>query len=125
MTPPLWIHALEVLGNTVHMIVAGAYILRLLMRSWYGSAPQIINTVFFELRPFYLPAIFTTSLIALATGEWNWGHPITLAFSLVNWWLWRNEKDDDDRWKRRREKLAEKVEAVGGKLTVVPVGSPA
>jgi hypothetical protein len=40
----------------------------------------------------------------------------------VNWWLWRNDKDDDDRWKRRRTKLAEKVEQVGGKLTVTPVG---
>lgn len=36
------------------------------------------------------------------------------------WWLYRDEGDDDDRWKRRRRKLAQKIAEVGGKLAVVP-----
>ncbi len=125
MVIPLWVDALEVLANAVQMIVAATYVMRLVTRSFHGSTPPIVNTLFFELRPFYLAAVFTAALVTLATGEWTWGHPIAVAISLVNWWLMRQDEDNDDRWKRRREKLAAKVEAVGGKLTVVPVGSPA
>ena len=119
------VDVIYVVANAIHMVIPIACLIRIFTQAMYGQAPPIINTVFFELRPFYLPAVLTSAAIDLATGAWNWGNPIFLAVAALNWWMMRNEKDDDDRWKRRREKLAEKVEAVGGKLTVVPVGSPA
>lgn len=101
---PLWVEGLDVVASTVHMIVPGAYVIRVLTNAWMGGrTPPIVNTVFFELRPFYLPAVFIEAAINLAAGDWTWVNPIFLAISVLNWWLWRNEKDDDDRWKRRRE----------------------
>jgi hypothetical protein len=75
-----------------------------------------------EVRPFALP---------LLIGEWiphlidhlTWWQYASFGMSFVCWLLYRNEKDDDDdRWKKRLEKLSGKVAEVGGRLKVVPVG---
>lgn len=42
-----------------------------------------------------------------------------LAAALACYWLTKH--DDDDRWKRRRRKIADRINANGGRLTVVPV----
>jgi hypothetical protein len=48
---------------------------------------------------------------------------VSFGMGLLSWVLYRNEKDDDDdRWKKRLEKLSGKVAEVGGRLKVVPVG---
>lgn len=51
----------------------------------------------------------------------TWPALLAPAFGFVNCWLYRKDEDDDDRWKRRREKLASMVAEVGGRLEVVPV----
>lgn len=75
---------------------------------------RIYRWLFHELKPAYLPAAAVCYLID--------GQVLLLAISVVNYFLWRNT-DDDDRWKRRRRNAAEKVAAIGGRLTVVPAES--
>lgn len=41
------------------------------------------------------------------------------ALKLVNWFQLK-DVDEDDRWKRRKAKLASKVAKRGGRLAVVP-----
>jgi len=41
---------------------------------------------------------------------------------IVNWFMFKDE--GDDRWKRRRKKVAEKVKALAsGRLVAVPAGA--
>jgi hypothetical protein len=44
-----------------------------------------------------------------------------LAMGLFCCWAYAHDEDDDDRWKKRRQKLAAKVAVLGGRLQVVPV----
>jgi hypothetical protein len=81
------------------------------------------RTIRTELRPFALPALLVSYVAAaFPDGLGPWGY-LGLALNLWNWWNLFRDKDDDDRWKRRREKLAAKVAEVGGKLQVVPAGA--
>jgi hypothetical protein len=41
----------------------------------------------------------------------------------ANWRAFHNVDDDDDRWKRRKAKLVEKVRALGGRLVAEPAAS--
>ena len=90
------------------------------------TPPRLVGAVFHELRPFYLPA---TAVAFLADSML--GHPnlmwrlIVLGINLWNWWQYKDAGDDDDRWKRRRKRLAERVSEVAGRLTVVPARAEA
>lgn len=111
-------------ADVINWVMPLIIILYIITPKLFGERPRIISHVFFELRPLYIPAHIIVAIHHLThnpTGN-DW-FDLTVGFALA-WMMWRY-KDDDDRWKRRRRKLAEKVEAVGGKLTVVPVGSPA
>lgn len=82
---------------------------------------RLLATVRAELRPFapFLAVIpFLILVLAGGAGRWGW---IVVPIRLWCWWMYRNDKDDDDRWKRRKEKLAAKISEVGGRLQVVPV----
>lgn len=49
-------------------------------------------------------------------------HPLFgLAMGLFCCWAYAHDEDDDDRWKKRRQRLAAKVAVLGGRLQVVPV----
>jgi hypothetical protein len=93
-----------------------------------GRQPhRFLFRIWWELRPFYLPAAAIRCGIGMVLADgWVKGlYPIVFLVDLVIWRINKNlGDDDDDPWKRRRKKLAEKVEAVGGKLTVVPAGAP-
>jgi hypothetical protein len=45
---------------------------------------------------------------------------ITCAVALI---LWATSKDDDDRWKRRKKKLAGKIKNLGHRLVPAPSGA--
>ena len=87
------------------------------------EAPSLARTVFHELRPFFLAAVLAQFGSRAAAGEgfdaWDW---FNLGLNLWNWYALRNI-DDDDRWQRRRKKLADKVSVLGGRLVVVPAGA--
>lgn len=49
-------------------------------------------------------------------------HPLFgLTMGLFCCWAYAHDEDDDDRWKKRRQKLAARVAVLGGRLQVVPV----
>lgn len=80
-----------------------------------------LRWLFAELRPFYLPAvaIYIADLVISGTVlGWN---TLNIFFALVSWWIYK-DVDKDDRWKRRKKKLAEKIERRGARLVAVPVG---
>ncbi|MGW5556902.1 hypothetical protein ACWER9_06720 [Micromonospora sp. NPDC003944] len=87
------------------------------------DVPSLARHLYNELRPFYLPAVVVAFVTAgmLDVGWWRW---VNLGFNLWNWWSFRNFDDDDDRWKRRRKRLAERVSvSAGGRLVVVSDGA--
>lgn len=81
----------------------------------------VVCGVYHELRPLYLPAVAVAAVTAALTDYGPlWSQAFMTALNIVGWWLYKNVGGDDDRWKRRRQKLAEKVEQVGGRLVVAP-----
>ena len=86
----------------------------------FFAVPRLVLS---ELRPLYLPAALL--LIADDSLRGNLFHTWTLvgdACSIWNWFLFKDE--GDDRWKRRRKKVTEKVKALAsGRLVAVPVGA--
>jgi hypothetical protein len=113
------------LSSSLTAIVSAAWSLRIFAKIFGWTVPPIVSHMFFNLRPFYFPALAVVTLYAIRHGDMSVVDYIFNAFSWVGGFWIRNDKDDDDRWKRRREKLAAKVQETGGKLTVVPVGSNA
>lgn len=77
-----------------------------------------------ELKPF-VPIAFGIEAVYEVVPR-HFEEPIWVEaamFSLALWPVLRHmfdDDDDDDRWKHRKDKLAEKVAEIGGKLTVVP-----
>ena len=79
-----------------------------------------------ELRPPILYFIMPLCLITITTvAIWGddqvsvWLNRICLPF-WVFMWIRIYKDDHDDRWKKRRKKIAAKVKVVGQKLVVVP-----
>lgn len=86
------------------------------------SGSPVYRRVFFELKPFALPAIFGMHIEGVRSIGAGW-QTFWTALNVLCWLVARNKKDDDDRWKRRGKKLAEKIERQGARLVVVPAGS--
>jgi hypothetical protein len=55
-------------------------------------------------------------------GDHHWWTPFLYVWNGWIWWAYRNAGDDDE-WKRKAKRLAEKVKQVGTKLVVVPQGA--
>lgn len=55
--------------------------------------------------------------------SWGWivWDVIVILMTFFVWIIIHNDKDKDDRWKKRRKKLAARVKQMGGKLVVVPI----
>lgn len=87
-------------------------------------ALEPLRFMFCELKPFYLPALAAYPMLLVLHG----GRPTSLwdamfiGFAVINWFSYRNDDDDDDRWKRRLRKVAERIERSGARLVVVPAG---
>lgn len=54
---------------------------------------------------------------------WGWivWDVLVILVTFFVWIIIHNDKDKDDRWKKRRKKLAARVKQMGGKLVVVPI----
>jgi hypothetical protein len=104
--------------NTLYLPFAVLYL-------WAWWWPRLsrpwMRTLKAEAYPFYPAAI----LIDLGVDLWG-DHGAGFDFyslvmhtvALLGWLLWDN--DDDERWKRRRRKLAQRVARAGARLVVVP-----
>jgi hypothetical protein len=116
---------LDNVGSLVAGAVSATWAVRVFAMGWGWDVPPILNKIFFNLRPFYLPAVAVVTFAAIRRGDMTGADYFWNAVSWVGWAWIRSDKDDDDRWKRRREKLTAKVQEAGGKLVVVPVGANA
>lgn len=88
----------------------------------YGALRRVV----LETRPFAIPCKVALIVIIQVSGPgwegWTW--PI-LGLDLLMAIIFRNfpGDDDDDPWKRRKRKAADKVREVAGRLTIVPAAS--
>lgn len=79
----------------------------------------IARSLYLEIKPFYLYLIPLQYLLIALRRDVDVLDAVGAVLSVWNWLLFK-DLDDDDRWKRRREKLRAKVEVVGGRLVVAP-----
>lgn len=88
-----------------------------------GHEPRdMFRTIYHELKPFYWAAVLALNMDdvtkhGIIVYLLNWTHYLSWAGFIYIWVAFRN-LDDDDRWKRRRKKLAEAVKRVGDRLVV-------
>lgn len=87
-----------------------------------SEPPKAIRTVYHELRPFYLLLVLVSN-VSWAIARQSTGPAYFLLTVDILCWFAYKDIDDDDRWKRRRTRIAERVAQVGGRLTVVPGGA--
>lgn len=86
--------------------------------------PAAARWFFHEIRPFYLPAVLIDIAEQSLHGRLLGLNMLFAAIGLLAWW-WYKDVDEDDRWRRRRNKVAEKVALVGARLIVVSAESSA
>lgn len=79
--------------------------------------------LYLEIKPFFLYLVVFQVVAAAVVGDLDGWDAFACAINIWNWYLFRN-LDDDDRWKRRGEKLRSKVEVLQGRLVVVPARGP-
>ncbi len=89
----------------------------------FGRTPhRLIREFSAEAHPF-MPFAYLANLAIL-----TWGEPLgsraaqfaITGMALAGWFL---DKDDDERWKRRRRRLGGKVRSLGHRLVVAPAGA--
>jgi hypothetical protein len=100
------------------------YCVRNVLQTLRRDVPRLVDRVFFEGRPvvpFLLVGAYLAGAIVNGTEDMGW-RIFSLALGFTLWWMARNEKDDDDRWKRRAKAAADRIVRTGAKLAVVPAG---
>src|SRR5205823_6256006 len=114
---------------TVAAMVVSAWTWAAIVMTWCrllrptAGQPAILRAVFHELRPFYLPSAVLVLVDQTMHDDSLFWRSFTFACSLANWCYCKYRFEYDDRWKRRKAKLVEKVRALGGRLTVEPAAS--
>lgn len=73
-----------------------------------------------ELRPLYWPAVSVLMIDTMQAPGNPWLKPLAIGLYVWMWYAYKNEGDDDDRWKKRLKKLKEKVAVQSGRLVVTP-----
>lgn len=84
-----------------------------------GLVLQVCHWIVSELRPFYLPAVVVIIASHALTGKLHGWVQITDPCLILNWFFFKDQ--GDDRWKRRRTRLSERVARLGARLVVIPV----
>lgn len=90
-------------------------------RNWPELIHPWFRTIYFELRPFYLPAAAIRGGYLLAAGRGPlWATWVGIGLDLLAWLVYRGVGGDDDRWKRRWRKVGQAIQRLGSRLIVVP-----
>jgi len=107
----IWLATFVVIGNAFGAI--GITVARAM-----GREPStLMRALFHETRPFYWPATALWAGLHILTGT----SPVMVGVVVAMWtFAWFGGPDDDDRWKRRRKRLADRVAVAGHRLVVAP-----
>lgn len=84
-----------------------------------GLASRIASCFISETKPFYFIFIGLYYVTWSIMGKFHWYTSFGLILDVYAYYLIKGF-GDDDHWKRRMEKLREKIEVSEGKLVVVP-----
>jgi hypothetical protein len=123
MNPTAW-HLISTLGLIVWSVFVYSSCINSVLRDLKPNVDRrILINLRAESKPFALPAVIAMYVAVVAVGKGGWSNNLTLIIEAACWLYWRKDPDDDDRWKKRRKKVAEQVSVVGGRLQVVPVRS--
>lgn len=85
------------------------------------SVMHLVSRLKGEIQPLFWP-MFVVNSIDIMQGDGNvFVKIILIAINFGGWFVFKDVGDDNDRWKRRGEKLKEKVvELASGRLGVSP-----
>lgn len=90
---------------------------RITARIIFGGAPSRLRAFIGELKLPFAVVVIAWIPVMTISGHWSGtADQMIVGFGVLTLIL----PDDDDRWKRRRRKLRDKLAEVGGRLTVVP-----
>jgi hypothetical protein len=114
---------LTVVGHLAGGIVTGWIWLSLgigIGASFDRQAADWVMTLKRELKPFIPMLALFNLLMDLTILESLLGDTMSVLSCVIALWMYVSDKDDDDRWKRRRDKAAGKIKSLGHKLVVAP-----
>lgn len=90
-------------------------------KKFLGYVHRTIKNIYLEIKPFYLSVVIVYITSLSVQGKMLNGWNIWSSFIwLVCWWVYKNVLDDDNRWKKRKKKVLDKVRRLGSRLVVVP-----
>lgn len=76
--------------------------------------------IFHEVKPFFRPfAVILCLNHTFPLNSWSWVSLLILAGQFVLFYFYK-DIDDDDRWKKRKRRVLDKITITDGKLTVIP-----
>lgn len=107
-------------AQALHSIAVTVLLVWLGMSAIARTGDPLARDIAGELRP-VIPAV--VGLFVVAGVGVDGGYMLLpsrlIAAGIIGAWWWVS-RNDDDRWKRRRQRMAERVASVGGRLRVVP-----
>lgn len=118
---------IEILIALVLLLSQVEYLTYILAKSFFPRATRRLRSELWWTTAYVSGPIFLLSYLAdMIRGDTIlWLDSILWPVNVLVWWFSIvKDEDRDDRWKKRRKKVAEKVKEVAGKLVVVPVPSP-
>lgn len=104
----------------IPMVWLFAHVFCLFMQRRGLEQPPSLRTLRTELRPFVPFAAGLNLLLQLMLDQSLVEDMLSISTAILILVLWATSKDDDDRWKRRRKKLGDKVKSMGHRLVPVP-----
>lgn len=88
-------------------------------RILFPRHPDWLYHVSQELHPF-IPAAILANLVISTWDAPLFGRAFAFLGSTMTLIAWLRDEGDDDRWKKRRKKMGEKVRSIGHRLVVAP-----
>lgn len=104
------------LWSALYILVGFLWVFGSFVRT-LGRGPAWMVTVKRELHPF-MPAAYLIQLAVSVWGESPGRQALWYVIQVAAVIGWLTDKDDDDRWKRRRSRAAARVRSAGHRLVV-------
>lgn len=92
-------------------------------RTWDKDRPKALRWTFrWCKRLFWIAVVVQTVAEVAINGPLDWSDLLRLFIDWFNWQQLKGE-DDDDYWKRQRDKVTGVVKSLGHRLVVAPAGA--